>query len=85
MRPFLFDRQQMAGGIRLRGGEVLTPKVGNIACAAGAQEEETNGFSPLVNHPTSFRTRCARKNEVPVSGCRPARRIRTTLPGRPPE
>ena len=51
MRPFLFDRQQMAGGIRLRGGEVLTPKVGNIACAAGAQEEETNGFSPLVNHP----------------------------------
>ena len=46
MRPFFFDRQQMAGGIRLRGGEVLTPKVGNIACAAGRCLPPKWGTSP---------------------------------------
>lgn len=61
MRPFFFDRQQMAGGIRLRCGRT--------------RGRQPGGFLPLVNHPlslvpkmapgvlcapTSYRDRCER-------------------------
>ena len=45
---------------RLRGGEVLTPKVGNIACAAGGQEEGNLAVFSLLSitlFPLSLRWR----------------------------